>query len=86
MNKQCDDCQNTTDRREADALFKGKILADLENVVKNTDKLESTVRDEIKEVRKDIKNIYLRLGTVAGTISLVVTVITLMIAAIMGRL
>lgn len=65
--EKCSDCPAVADRREADAVFRAKMTANFDNLSAGLAKIESAVWDAVDETRKDIKNLYFRIGLIAGS-------------------
>ena len=83
--EKCGDCPNIIERREADAMFRAKMTANFDNLTASLDKIEMAVWDAVGETRKDIKNLYFRIGLIAGGSGAVGGVIAALVAEAIQR-
>ena len=72
----CPEYPNCTDRREADALFRGEVKAKLEGIKSGVDGLWTAM--EVN--RTDIKHLYFRMGLISGGTSLIVSLVVAFVA------
>lgn len=79
---QCEEFANCRDRRVADAERWGKVLQKLETIDSNISALWREIKDQRedsdkdrRDIDKDFRNIYFKMGAMSGTISLIVSIV-----------
>lgn len=71
----CPEYPKCQDRRMADAEFKGKVEAKLDGIETQIKNLTEGVWAAMEVNRKDIKNLYYKVGGIAAGSSLIIVVI-----------
>lgn len=79
-----EDCGPKLDRIE-NAEFKGKVLESLINLQKSSDAIWTRVNEDRKDAVQDIKALYLRMGILSGSVSLLVSIASAVLYRLMSK-
>lgn len=85
MASQCDRYKECQEERIESAKFEGRVLAELANIKDTIEKGFKSLWAEMGVNRGDIKQLYFRVGLIAGGTSLVVSLIVSIVMRSMGK-